>query len=408
MTTAQLSADALAAIDRASQLHPFTPARAYTSGDFASRIITGGKGIRIRDHAGKELIDAFAGLYCVNVGYGRSEIAEAISAQAHQLAYYHAYAGHSSVPAITLAERILKWAPDGMRRVFFGLSGSDANETQVKLVWYYNNLLDRPAKKKIISRQRGYHGASVMSGSLTGLPSYHVAFDLPLPGVLHTTAPHAYWAAQPAMSEAEFSLRCAEDLERMIISEGPDTVAAFIAEPVLGTGGLVPPPQGYWEAIQPVLKRHDVLLIADEVICGFGRIGTPFGCHRYGIQPDLITIAKGLTSGYLPLSAAIVGDKVWRVIENGSERLGAFAHGYTYSAHPLCAAAANANLDIVESEGLVANAERSGAVLQAALKERLGGHPHVGEVRGVGLLAAVEFVADCERRVRFEAAEKIG
>ena len=408
MTTAQLSADELSAIDRASQLHPFTPARAYSSGDFASRIITGGKGIRIRDHAGKELIDAFAGLYCVNVGYGRPEIAEAISKQAHELAYYHAYAGHSNVPAITLAERILKWAPDGMRRVFFGLSGSDANETQVKLVWYYNNLLDRPAKKKIISRHRGYHGATVMSGSLTGLPSYHACFDLPVSGVLHTTAPHAYWSAPPGMSEADFSLRCAADLERMIVSEGPDTVAAFIAEPVLGTGGLVPPPQGYWEAIQPALKRHDVLLIADEVICGFGRIGTPFGCHRYGIEPDLITIAKGLTSGYLPLSAAVVGDKVWRVIESGSQRLGPFAHGYTYSAHPLCAAAANANLDIVESEGLVANAERSGSALLAALKERLGGHAHVGEVRGVGLLAAVEFVADRERRVRFEAAEKIG
>ena len=409
MTTPDMLSTAdLTAIDRSSQLHPFTPARAYSGGSFASRVVTGGKGIRIREHGGRELIDAFAGLYCVNVGYGRSEIAQAISAQAHELAYYHSYAGHSNVPAITLAQRILKWAPEGMRRVFFGMSGSDANETQVKLVWYYNNVLGRPAKKKIISRHRGYHGATVMSGSMTGLPTYHAAFDLPVAGVLHTTAPHAYWSAPQGMSELDFSAQCAADLEALIQHEGPDTVAAFIAEPVLGTGGLVPPPEGYWDAIQPVLQRHDILLIADEVITGFGRTGTPFGCHRYGIKPDLITIAKGLTSGYLPLSAAIVGDKVWQVVQSGSDQLGAFAHGYTYSAHPLCAAAANANLDIVENEDLVGNAARSGAVLQAALRERFAEHPHVGEVRGVGLLAAVEFVADREHRVRFDAADKTG
>lgn len=399
----------LEAADRASILHPFTPLRSFAAGDFGPpRIVEGGSGIRIRDKRGVELIDAFSGLYCVNIGYGRTEIADAIHAQAKSLAYYHSYAGHSSEPAIRLAEKMLQWAPPGMAKVFFGLSGSDANETQVKIVWYYNNVLGRPDKKKIISRLRGYHGATIVSGSLTGLPFYHTAFDLPVGGILHTTAPHHYWNAEPGMDEAAFSQKCADDLEAMILKEGPETIAAFIAEPVLGTGGLIPPPQGYWEAIQPVLRKYDILLIADEVVCGFGRTGAPFGSTLYGIEPDLITVAKGLTSAYAPLSASIVHDKIWRVLEVGSDRFGPFSHGYTYSGHPLCAAAGLANLQLLEDEGIVDHARDTGAYFQRRMRETFAQLPFVGEVRGVGMLGAIEFVADTDRKTRFAAEQKVG
>lgn len=395
--------------DRQTLLHPFTNLKAFAAGETGGpRIVSSGDGIRIRDSNGNVLIDGFAGLYCVNVGYGRQEIAEALYRQATQLAYYHSYAGHSTEVAIRLSERILKWLPAGMSKVFYGLSGSDANETQVKLVWYYNNVLGRPQKKKIISRLRGYHGATIMSGSLTGLPFYHTAFDLPVKPVLHTTTPHHYWHAAPGMSEHAFSAQCAADLEVMILAEGPDTVAAFIGEPLLGTGGLIPPPAGYWEAIQPVLRKYDVLLIADEVICGFGRLGSPSGSHHYGVEPDLISVAKGLTSAYAPLSAAIVSEKVWRVLEQGSDRFGVFPHGFTYSAHPLCAAAALANLDILEREDLTRNARQTGLYLRSLLTERLGDHPNVGEIRGEGMLAALELVADRATKQRFAPGMKVG
>ncbi|MCP3731049.1 aminotransferase [Sphingomonas sp. MG17] len=407
--TAELMLASLEAADRASILHPFTPLRAFAAGEMGPpRIIAGGSGIRIRDKRGVELIDAFSGLYCVNVGYGRTEIADAIHAQATELAYYHSYAGHSSEPAILLAQKMLQWAPPGMAKVFFGLSGSDANETQVKIVWYYNNVLGRPEKKKIISRLRGYHGATIVSGSLTGLPFYHTAFDLPVGGILHTTAPHHYWNAEPGIDEAAFSRRCAQDLEDLIQREGADTIAAFIAEPVLGTGGLIPPPHGYWEAIQPVLRKHDILLIADEVVCGFGRTGANFGSTLYGIEPDLITVAKGLTSAYAPLSAAIVHDKIWRVLEAGSDQFGPFSHGYTYSGHPLCAAAGLANLQILEDEKLVDHARDTGAYFQQRLRQCFAQMPHVGEVRGVGMLGAIEFVADVEAKTRFAPERKVG
>jgi L-2,4-diaminobutyrate transaminase len=299
-------------------------------------------------------------------------------------------------------------APGKMSKVFYGTSGSDANETQAKLVWYYNNLRGRPKKKKIISRERGYHGCSVLSGSMTGMKFYHDYMDLPFPGVLHTGVPHHYWGAESGETESEFSRRRATELEALIVKEGPETVAAFIAEPVLGTGGLIPPPEGYWSAIQGVLKKYDVLLIADEVICGFGRVGAPFGSHLYEMEPDLVTVAKGLTSAYFPLSGAIVSEKVYRVLEEGADRVGAFSHGYTYSGHPIGAAAANAVLDIVEKEDLTGNARQTGAYLQSRLKAVFAQLPIVGEVRGVGMLAAIEFVADREKKARFDAGLKIG
>ena len=399
----------LEAADRAYVLHPSTQLKAHAQGlSGGPQIISSGQGATLRDAHGNEFLDAFAGLYCVNIGYGRTEVADAIARQAHELAYYHSYAGYSNEPLIELSERLIRMAPPGMSRVYYGLSGSDANETQIKLVWYYNNILGRTSKKKIISRHRAYHGSGVMTGSLTGLPVFHQAFDLPMPQVKHTLTPHYYRRDDADMSEREFSKHCAAELERMILEEGPDTVAAFIGEPVLGTGGIVPPPEGYWEEIQAVLHRYDILLIADEVITGFGRIGTTFGCEQYGIEPDLMTLAKGLTSAYAPLSAVMVGERVWRVLEEGADRLGALGHGWTYSGHPLGTAAALANLDIIERENLVEKARDTGAYLLNGLREALKDSPIVGEVRGIGMLAAVEFARDPAERLPFAPKHKVG
>ena len=409
MQTDPTSTAALQKLDRATLLHPFTPLREFAAGEGAEpHIITGGEGIRIRDREGREFIDAFAGIYCNHVGYGRREIADAMHEQALKLGYYHSFRGHSNEPAIRLGARLLAMAPGGMQRIQFGLSGSDANETQLKIVWYYNNVLGRPNKKKIISRWRGYHGSTVMAGSLTGLDNHHRAFDLPQGPVLHTITPHYYWHAQPGVDEREFSRNCAAKLEGLIRTEGPDTIAAFIGEPVLGTGGIIPPPEGYWEEIQEVLRRYDILLIVDEVVCGFGRLGSSFGSHVYGIEPDLVTLGKGVTSGYQPLSGALVGEKVWKVLQQGSEAFGPFAHGYTFSAHPVCAAAAMANLDIIEREKLAENAASVGAYLLERLKSTFVGRPYVAEVRGVGLLAAIEFAQDPDKKERFDADREVG
>ncbi len=403
-----LTNDQLAAWDRASFAHPSTPWGQFARGEQPSRIITGGEGCHIVDRDGNRYLDAFAGLYCVNAGYGRTEIADAIAAQAKQLAYYHAYVGHGSEASITLAHMIAERAPEGLNHVYFGLSGSDANETNIKLVWYYNNVCGRPEKKTIISRWRGYHGSGLMTGSLTGLKLFHEAFDLPLARVVHTEAPYYLRRPDPEMDEAAFSRHCAERLEALILDLGPETVAAFIGEPVLGTGGIVPPPAGYWAAIQAVLEKYDVLLIADEVVTGFGRLGSMFGSAHYGIEPDLVTIAKGLSSAYAPISGSVIHDRVWEGLAAGTDELGPMGHGWTYSAHPLCAAAAIANLELIDALGLVANAGAVGRHLNARLAEALGDHRHVGEVRGEGLLAAVELVEDRAGPRFFDPARKVG
>ena len=398
----------LNAWDRDHFFHPSTHMGTHARGESPARIMAGGEGVTVWDNTGKKSIDAFAGLYCVNVGYGRQKIADAIATQAKNLAYYHAYVGHGTEASITLAKMIIDRAPKGMSRVYFGLSGSDANETNIKLIWYYNNVLGRPEKKKIISRWRGYHGSGVMTGSLTGLDLFHNAFDLPRAPVLHTEAPYYFRRADRSMSEEQFSQHCADKLEEMILAEGPETVAAFIGEPILGTGGIVPPPAGYWPAIQAVLKKNDILLIADEVVTGFGRLGTMFGSDKYGIEPDIITIAKGLTSAYAPLSGSIFAKGVWDVLVRGTDENGPIGHGWTYSAHPIGAAAGVANLKLVDSLGLVKNAGDVGAYFVAALRDALGKHPNVGDIRGSGLLAAVEFVEDRANRKYFDAARKIG
>ena len=400
--------DQLSEWDRAYFFHPSTHLAQFARGEIDGRVLSGGEGVHIIDRDGNKLLDAFAGLYCVNVGYGRGEIAEAIAKQAKELAYYHAYGGHGTEASITLAKMVMERAPKGMSRVYFGLSGSDANETNVKLVWYYNNVLGRKDKKKIISRWRAYHGSGLMTGSLTGLSIFHNQFDLPLPQVIHTDAPYYYRRADVGQSEEQFTAQCAERLDALIRKEGPDTVAAFIGEPVLGTGGIIPPPKGYWDAIREVLKRHDVLLIVDEVVTGFGRLGSMFGSEVYGLRPDLIAIAKGLTSAYAPLSGSIVSEGVWKVLEQGTDKLGPIGHGWTYSAHPVSAAAGIANLQLIDKLGLVENARKVGAHLNASMKAALGGHRHVGEVRGEGLLCAVELVGDRETRAGFDPSRKVG
>ena len=400
--------DKLEQWDRENFFHPSTHLAEFARGDVPHRVITSGSGSHIQDRDGNRMLDGFAGLYCVNVGYGRTEIADAIAEQARELAYYHSYMGHGTEASITLAKMVLERAPDHMSKVYFGLSGSDANETNIKLIWYYNNILGRPEKKKIISRRRGYHGSGLMSGSLTGLDLFHKKFDLPLAQVLHTEAPDFFRRADLGQSETEFVAHCVAELETMIDREGADTIAAFIGEPVLGSGGIVPPPKGYWPAIQAVLERHDILLIVDEVVTGFGRLGTMFASDHYGLRPDLITIAKGLTSAYAPLSGSIVSEKMWAVLEQGTDENGPIGHGWTYSAHPIGAAAGVANLKLLDKLGLVENAGTVGAYLTEKLRAALGDHPNVGDVRGAGMLCGVELVADKDSRTFFEPGDKIG
>lgn len=403
-----LTNDELAKWDRENFMHPSTHLAQFARGDAPQRIVTGGDGVHITDRDGNRLLDGFAGLYCVNVGYGRTEIADAIAAQAHELAYYHSYAGHGSEASITLAKMVMDRAPDHMARVYFGLGGSDANETNIKLIWYYNNIRGLPQKKKIISRWRGYHGSGLMTGSLTGLELFHKKFDLPLAQVIHTEAPYYFRRKDAGMTEADFSAHCADELEKLIAAEGADTIAAFIGEPVLGTGGIVPPPAGYWQAIQKVLDRHDILLVADEVVTGFGRLGSMFGSDHYGLKPDLITVAKGLTSAYAPLSGSIVGQRMWDVLMQGTDEFGVLGHGWTYSAHPIGAAAGIANLELIDKLGLVENAGKTGAYLNEQMQAALGDHAHIGDVRGEGMLCAVELVQDRDALTFFDPSQAVG
>ena len=402
---AKLSAP-LETLDRERVLHPATSIADHLAK--GPRIMAEGSGVTLTDTAGRRYLDAVAGLWCVNIGYGRPEVADAMAAQAKRLAYYHTFSSMSNEPQIVLADRLLSFTPGKLCRVFFGTSGSDANDTQVKLAWYYNNLRGLPRKKKIISRLGAYHGTNVASASLTGLPAFHKAFDLPIANILHTLTPHYYRDGAPGESEEQYAARLAGELDQVIEREGPDTVAAFIAEPVMGAGGVLVPPRGYFERIQAVLRKHDVLMIADEVICGFGRLGRMWGSEVFGIEPDLLTCAKGLTSGYFPLSGVFIAERVWDVLREASPQMGAFAHGFTYSGHPVGAAAALANLDILQGEDLVGNAARVGAHFQARLREAVAGHPLVGEVRGLGLIAGVELVADRAARTAFDPGLKVG
>lgn len=387
--------------DRKFLFHPMTNLAAHEK-DGPSMTIVEGHGATVTDTTGRDYLDAMAGLWCVNVGYSHPDMAEALRAQALKLPYFHAFSSMGTELPALLSERLIGMAPVPMSKVFYGNSGSDANDTQAKLVWYYNNVLGRPMKKKIISRRRGYHGVTVMSGGLTGLKNLHDGFDLPLPMIRHVRPPHRLWEREEGQTDDQFVASLVTEIERLIINEGPETVAAMIAEPVMAAGGVIVPPETYFPRVQEVLDRYDVLLIADEVVNGFGRLGVPFGSDAVGMRPDLMTVAKGITSAYVPLSAVLVSEKVWSVLLEGSAKYGSFGHGYTYSAHPLAAAAAMANLDIIERDGLVAQVAQKGELLHRLLHERFDGHPNVAEVRGKGLMAAVEFVASRDPLRPFE------
>jgi L-2,4-diaminobutyrate transaminase len=389
----------LQGMDLDSHLHPFTNFE-----DLAQRgalVMKSASGVHVQDVDGRKYIDAMAGLWCCDVGYGRDEIANAIAEQAHELAYYHSFFGMATEPTIRLADRLKRLMPWPIARVFFGCSGSDANDTQIKLIWLYNNLRGKPEKTKIISRHMAYHGITLGASSLTGLPQVHAHMNLPLPGFLHLSMPHYYREAEPGMSESEFVAKLVEELEQTLEREGPETVAAFIAEPVMGAGGVIVPPAGYYPAMQEVLRRHDILFVADEVICGFGRLGTDWGSQAMGIEPDLVTIAKGLTSGYAPLSASLISERVWSVIEEHGSDIMQFNHGQTYSGHPICTAAAHANLDIMENEQLFSRAAQTGVYMHQRLREEFADHPHVGEIRGLGLIGAIDVVKNRDDRSIF-------
>ncbi len=392
-------------MDLDSVLHPFSNFEDLA--EHGALIMKSAHGVRVQDIHGRDYIDGLAGLWCVDVGYGRQEIASAIADQASQMAFFHSFFGMANEPSIRLADRLKKMTPWPVARVFFGLSGSDANDTQIKLVWLYNNLRGRPEKTKILSRHMAYHGITVGATNLTGLPTVHAKMNMPLPGFFHLGLPHYYREADPGMGEAAFVDKLVGELEETIEREGADTIAAFIAEPVMGAGGVIVPPEGYYPAMQEVLRRNDILFIADEVICGFGRLGQPWGSQALGIEPDLITIAKGLTSGYAPLSASLITEKIWSVIEAAGDEVPQFNHGQTYNGHPISTAAAHANLDIMENENLFDRAAELGVYMQDRMRKEFADHPHVGEVRGIGLIGAIDVVRDRDTREAFDPSRKI-
>ncbi len=371
-------------------------------------IISRGDGVRVYDDSGKDYIESVAGLWCASLGFSNERLAKAAYDQMIKLPFYHGFTAKSHEPMIDLAEMLLARAPVPMSKAFFANSGSEANDSAVKMAWYYNNALGRPAKKKIIGRIKGYHGITIVAASLTGLPNNHRSFDLPLPGFIHTMTPHYYHGALDGESEEAFATRCADELDKLIVAEGPDTVAAMFAEPIMGAGGVIVPPRGYFEKIQAVLKKHDVLLVADEVICGFGRTGNYWGTQTFGIEPDIITCAKALSSAYLPISAVMVNDKVFSALAEESHKIGTFGHGFTYSGHPVPAAVAIETLKIYDEMNIVEQAATVGSFMQNELRRRFSDHELVGEVRGVAMIGALELVANKEARQNFEPAAKIG
>ncbi len=391
--------------DIAYQLHPFTNLRKHEAE--GPLVITGGHGIYVHDEAGREYIEALAGLWCASLGFGEERLVEAATRQMRKLPYYHQFASKAHDTAIDLAERLIGLLPVRMSKVFFNNSGSEANDTAVKLVWYYNNARGRHRKKKIISRLRGYHGITVASASLTGIQSAHRDFDLPLPTMRHADCPDYYRSGKPGESEEEFATRMAESLEAQILREDPDTVAAFIAEPVMGAGGVIVPPRTYFDKVQAVLRKYDVLFIADEVICGFGRTGRMFGSETFGLRPDIVVMAKALSSAYLPISATAISEEIYQALLAESDKIGIFAHGYTYSGHPVCCAVALETLAIMQERDLLGHVGRVGPRLQAGLG-RLADHPLVGDVRGVGLIAGMELVKDKGAHGQFDPPGSVG
>jgi 4-aminobutyrate---pyruvate transaminase len=389
----------LATRDVETVLHPYTNLATYR--EVGPLVIERAQGVCVYDTDGKEYIEGMAGLWCTALGYGNEELVEAAAAQMRKLSFAHLFNGRSHDPAIELAEKLKEIAPVPVSKVFFCNSGSEANDTQMKLVWYMNNGLDRPKKKKIVSRQRGYHGVTIAAASLTGLPNNHRDFDLPIAGVVHTACPHHYRNAHEGESEEDFATRLAAEFEELILREGPDTVAAFIAEPVRGAGGVVVPPRTYFPKMMAVCDKYDLLMIDDEVICGFGRLGRAFGCEAFGFRPHAISVAKALSSAYLPIAAVMVPERMYEAIVAESRKIGTFGHGYTYSGHPVAAAVALKTIEIMARDRIVEKVAALAPQFAQALA-KIGEHPLTGEARGLGLIGAVELVADKRTKRSFE------
>ena len=385
-------------------LHPASSISALLSN--GPQMICAADGCMIEDAQGRRYLDAVGGLWCVNAGYGRAELAQAMKEAAEKLSYYHTFSNASNPWQVQLAEKLLSIAPAGLGKVFFGSGGSDANDTLIKIAWHYHALRGQHKKIKVIARQQAYHGTSVSTASLTGLGGFHKEFPLPLDFVLRVECPHFYTRALPGENEAQFCERLINEIRQLINTTGAENIAAFFAEPIHAAGGIIEPPAGYYQKLKALLAKHDILLVADEVVCGYGRLGSWFGSPQLGLEPDMMATAKGLTSGYFPMSAAFITNEVWQVLKQGSEKLGAFSHGYTYSGHPVGAAVALANIELLEREGLVDKTRENGAYLHQRLHDVLDSNPYVGEIRGRGLLAGVQLVADKAQRRLPDAGDK--
>ncbi len=394
----------LQARDVETLIHPYTQLASFR--ESGPLVIERGEGVRVFDSEGRGYIEGLAGLWCTALGFSNAELVEAARAQMAKLPFTHIFSGRSHDPAIELAEKLKEIAPCPVSKVFFCGSGSEANDTQMKLVWYYNNAIGRPQRKKIISRVKAYHGVTIASASLTGLPNNHRDFDLPIANVLHAGCPHHYRFAHEGESEIDFATRLARELEEMIIAEGPETVAAFIAEPIMGTGGVIVPPATYFEKVQAVLDKYDIYFIDDEVICGFGRLGAMFGASVMGMRPDTISVAKAITSAYLPLAAVTIPEKIYQAMLDESRKIGTFGHGFTYSAHPVAAAVAVKTLEIYQRDNIVGRANDLIPHFWRRL-EAFRDHPLVGEVRGKGLVAGLELVADKKSKALFAAGHMV-
>jgi 4-aminobutyrate--pyruvate transaminase len=386
-------------------LHPYT--NAVTHRKVGAHLIESGEGVYVYDDQGRKFIEGLAGLWCCGLGFGDKELIDAAAEQLGKLPYYHLFGGRTHEPAIELAEKIKELYPIPMARVIYGCSGSEANDTQVKLIWYMMNALGKPEKKKIISRKKGYHGVTLVSASMTGLPINHGSFDIPFDFVKHTSTPHFWREGQPGETEAEFNQRMAADLEELILAEGPDTVAAFIAEPVMGAGGVIVPPKGYFPAICPVLQKYDILFIDDEVICGFGRTANWFGAETFGMEATSVSMAKQITGGYVPLSAVAINAEMADAIEAESNRYPALGHGFTYGGHPLGCAVAVKTIEIYQRRDIVGHVRNISPLFQAKLQS-FADHPLVGEARGVGLMGALEVSPDPANAATFAQPGKVG
>ena len=397
-------AQSLEALDKRFLFHPSSDLRMVR--DVEPIIWSKGEGIHVYDQHGRQYLEGMAGLWCTALGYGEKELARAAAEQMETFCYGPLFAARANEPSIRLAAKLAEWVPIDGARFLFGCSGSDANDTQIKLARYYFNAIGKPDKKKIIARNSGYHGTTLATAGLTGLAPFHAHFDVPGPDVVHLTEPHHYRQAHEGESEEEFATRLAEELEETIAREGADTIAAFIAEPLMGAGGLVLPPATYFDKIQPILCEHGILFIDDEVVTAFGRTGNPFGCQTWDIHPATMTMAKALSSAYQPISAVAVPPFMYEEIERAAGDLGLFAHGLTYSGHPVAAAVALRTLELYEERGIMEHAAQMGEILQSKLAA-LADHPLVGNYRGVGLIAGLELVKDPATKTRFDSSTKI-